>query len=137
MPSKANDRLAKLASFGASAAAKQIQPLADPGDLEAARSMSRASLEQKSTPGQSATPVPHSTPMIRNIAFTAREQEILRVLMDHLRREGELTPNLSLAVKVGLRLIPEHPSPEAIRHAVLACKALDGRRKPARAKPGV
>ncbi len=124
MSEKSDHRLSKLASFGASAGRKQVQ----------ASTAGRPSDAVALAAGSEAAPI--VPPMIRNIAFTLEEQKILRDLMEAMRDLGELTPNLSLAVKAGLRLVPHPISKDALRTAVRACKALDGRRKEAKRSKG-
>ncbi len=128
MSAKADERLAKLASFGAKAAAKQQQTVvADPPQEVIAAPPATPAL----------TPVPVKIQpanasefvLIRNVAFTEREQEILKMIMERLREAGEFTPSFSMAVKVGLRLIPLDVTLQAVRSALDACKARDRRRK--------
>src|SRR5258705_14006218 len=78
MSAKADERLAKLASFGAKAAAKQQQTVvADPPQEVIAAQPANAS----------------EFVLIRNVAFTEREQEILKMIMERLREAGEFTPS--------------------------------------------
>ena len=123
--------MAKLATFGSAAAAKQEKAASGGSGGEARTGVANTGddpLLTDATVEANCQPPPVAT-MIRNIAFTAQEQQILTKLMDHLRGAGELTPNLSLAVKVGLRLIPASVSQDSLRSALDACKALDRRRK--------
>lgn len=118
MSAKADERVAKLASFGAKAAVKQQQAVvAEPPPA-------RISAPAKIEPSNGSESV-----LIRNVAFTEREQEILKMIMERLRETGELTPSFSMAVKVGLRLIPLDVSLQAVRLALDACKARDRRRR--------
>ena len=117
MSAKADERLARLASFGAKAAVKQLAVIADPPPA-------LISAPAKIEPSNGSESGP-----IRNVAFTEREQEILKMIMERLREAGELTPSFSMAVKVGLRLIPLDVSLQAVRLALDACKARDRRRR--------
>jgi hypothetical protein len=118
MSAKADERLAKLASFGAKAAVKQQQAVvADPSPAL----ISAPAKIERSNGSESV--------LIRNVAFTEREQEILKMIMERLREAGELTPSFSMAVKVGLRLIPLDVSLQAVHLALDACKARDRRRR--------
>lgn len=134
--SKSDDKLSRLASFGASAGAKPAAAAVAPTPAVPQRPAVVSPAEPKSeskapkaTAGKAGTADKPSKPLlIRNVGFTAEDQDCLDQLTELLRKAGEFRPSISDLVRVALRAASNLSPTEALK-ILEDSRKRDGRRK--------